>query len=78
MSVEMFFQMSEWERFRKMKETRIIHSHTKNYVLCVSSPLVSFPEEDVGEGGLSIGGGMRGWGMKNCMMQSKIDVETQK
>ena len=61
MSVEMFFQMSSGKD-SEMKETRIIHSHTKNYVLCVLSSLVSFPEECVGEGGVSIDDGMRGLG----------------
>jgi len=56
----------------EMKETRIIHSHTKNYV-CVLSPLVSFPEECVGEGGVSVGDECGGRGMKKCMMQSKVD-----
>ena len=71
MSVEMFFQMSSGKD-SEMKETRIIHSHTKNYVLCFIPPSSLSPKSVWGRGECPLTMECGGWGMK-CMMQSKVD-----
>ena len=57
----------------EMKETRIIHSHTENYVLCVFCPSSTLsPKSMRGREECPLTVECGGWGMK-CMMQSKVD-----
>jgi len=78
MSDEIFFRGDKMEEgeILEMKGMRTIHSHTKKErrELCVLSLIISSPEENTEEGGVSI---MVEWGRDHrmkCMVQSKVDM----